>query len=244
MNPTEDAQEKLILAMETSGDVCSVAILRGSRFVSEHSFVHGMHLSERLMEHIDALLQDAEATREALDVFAVGIGPGSFTGTRIGVMTVKTFAAVTGKPAVGVSGLDAIATEYTGLADTVVVPLLPCRAGFVYACPFRVEEARPERLLEPVAFSIEDLITQLQSFYPSHLLFCGPAAARYKETLQSAFQAGEITLSFGTAQFPRASRIAVLAYRRLIDGSPPDDPLELVPLYLSPPPISQPKPLR
>ena len=93
--PTDSS---LALAMDTSGDVCSIAVLRGGKLISEHIFRHGMHLSERLLEHVEAVLADADAKPAEVDLFGVGLGPGSFTGTRIGVMTLKTFAFMLERP--------------------------------------------------------------------------------------------------------------------------------------------------
>jgi len=84
--------------MDTSGDVCSVALFRKGQFHAELAFRHEMHLSERLIGHVDLLLKEIGAELSEVDCFAVGVGPGSFTGTRIGVMTVKTFAFVEDKP--------------------------------------------------------------------------------------------------------------------------------------------------
>ena len=62
--------------MDTSGDVCSVAVLRNGQFVTEHAFRHGMHLSERLFEHIEGVLQEADAVLDDVTAFAVGAGAG------------------------------------------------------------------------------------------------------------------------------------------------------------------------
>ncbi|HZO90949.1 MAG TPA: tRNA (adenosine(37)-N6)-threonylcarbamoyltransferase complex dimerization subunit type 1 TsaB [Chthonomonadaceae bacterium] len=233
--------EGLLLALETSGDVCGVAVQRGRQFLSEHRFRHGMHLSERLMGHIDAVLADAEATLDDVTAFAVGIGPGSFTGTRIGVMTAKTFAAVTGQPIVGVVGLAALAAEYAGLRDTLVTPILPCRAGVVYAGLFVVEGETPAPLMGPAALPLADLLVRIGAHAPRHLVFCGPAVPRYAAELRTGLQGHALTVSFGKASDPRAALIAHLAYQRLESGAAPDDPMTLVPLYISPPPITLPK---
>src|ERR1051326_1892282 len=127
---SEDPPE-ILLAMETSVDVCGAAVFRNGLLAAEHTFRHGMHLSERLMAHLDAVLKEADATLEQVEAFAVGIGPGSFTGTRIGVMTMKTLASVRERPLVGISGLAALAHEYTGLHGVAVTSLIPCRAGVV-----------------------------------------------------------------------------------------------------------------
>ena len=151
------ASPELLLALETSGDICSAAVFRGGRFLAEEAFRHEMHLSERLIGRVEALLSGVGAAIQDVDMFAAGIGPGSFTGTRIGVMTLKTLAYVQGKPIYAVNGLEAMAAEYGGLGDLVVTPVLPCRSGAVYACPFRVDGEVPIALAEPAALTFAEL---------------------------------------------------------------------------------------
>lgn len=227
----------LLLALETSGDVCGVAVLRTGLFIAERTFRHGMHLSERLMGHIDGVLTDASASIADVDVFAVGLGPGSFTGTRIGVMTAKTLAAVLGRPIVGVDGLAALAAAYLGLSESIVVPLLPCRAGVVYTAAFRVDGVAPEMLFGAEALTPADLIARLEEIGATRVLFCGPAGARYRVELEAA----PFGVAFGAALFARASAVGGLAAARLASGQASDDAVALVPVYVSPPPITLPK---
>ncbi|HZT42026.1 MAG TPA: tRNA (adenosine(37)-N6)-threonylcarbamoyltransferase complex dimerization subunit type 1 TsaB [Chthonomonadaceae bacterium] len=233
-------EEGVVLSLETSGDVCSVAVTRGRQFLIEHAFQHEMHLSERLMDIVNAALREAGVSLPEIALYAVGIGPGSFTGTRIGVMTAKTFAAVQEKPIVGVGGLEALAAEYAGVHKSIVVPMAPCRAGVVYTRPFRVESEVPEPLAEVGALSISDLAALLMGLPGENILCCGPAAARYAADLRQALP-DAVHVTIGRAEFPRASIIARLAVDRLASGAPPDDPIALVPLYVSPPPITIPK---
>src|SRR5690348_16500250 len=102
----------IVLAVETSGDLCSVAVRDGQGTLAARAFRHRMHLSERLIVDVEAVLADAGIGLEAVEAFAIGIGPGSFTGVRIGVTTVKTWADVLARPVCGVSALDAMAADY------------------------------------------------------------------------------------------------------------------------------------
>ncbi len=105
-------------------------------------------LSRRLMGEVDSLLTRNGLTLADLTAFAVGLGPGSFTGVRVGVTTAKTWAQVTGKPLVGVGTLDAYASVWqTHDDDTSIVPVLPSRRGEVYAAVYR----NGERVEEPFA---------------------------------------------------------------------------------------------
>jgi tRNA threonylcarbamoyladenosine biosynthesis protein TsaB len=195
----------LLLGLETSGDVCGIALNR-----------------------------DGEA-------FAVGIGPGSFTGTRIGVMTVKTFAAVLERPVYGISSLEALAAPYAGLRETVLVPILPCRSGVVFTCPYSVESEPPAALADPAALPLADLAELLVGLSPRAVHFCGSAVARYREELAALVSPHLPAISFGLPEFPAAAQVARLVNLRRMAELPADDALALVPLYISPPPITLPK---
>ena len=110
---------------------------------------------------VENVIKDAGAELGDVTAFAVGIGPGSFTGTRIGVMTIKTLAVVRQKPLYGISSLEAIAAVYQGLEVVLVVPLLPCRAGVVFAGGYNVDEALPIPTVEPAALTIDELAARL-----------------------------------------------------------------------------------
>ena len=239
MTPT--AAPELMLAMDTTGDVCSVAVFRAGRLHAELAFRHEMHLSERLISHVDFLLGQIGATLAEVGVFAVGIGPGSFTGTRIGVMTVKTFAFLRDRPVVGINGLEAMAAEYCGTPDLLVAPVLPCRSGVVYAAAFAVSGPAPEVLLEPDAYTFAQLGEAIQCQAPRAVLFCGPAAVKYEMELRACTGDFDCRAEIGVVEFPRASAVGRLALGRLRSGAALPSALELTPLYISPPPITMPK---
>ncbi len=239
-NP-EETNSEFLLAMDTSCDVCSVAVFRVGRLSAELTFRHEMHLSERLIGHVDELLSREKATVRDIDCFAVGVGPGSFTGTRIGVMTMKTFAFVRNKPLAVVNGLEAMAAEYSGLAGVIVTPVLACRRGVVYGCPFAVDTEVPTPLAEPGAYSFDELANLFQNLPETTVLFCGAAARSNEARLTASFEVHGKSVRFGVVEFPRASSIGRLAIVRRAAGAPHSAPLDVSPLYISPPPITLPK---
>jgi tRNA threonylcarbamoyladenosine biosynthesis protein TsaB len=232
------SQTPLILALETTSDVCGVALLRGEKLIVEQTFGHEMRLSERLLDIVVSLLHFAEVSLSEIDAFGVGVGPGSFTGVRVGVMTAKVFACVQGKPIYGVQSLEALASEYLGIQNIVVAPLLPCRANSVYLRPFALSPIlRP--LSETQTLSIEESILVLKALN-TPLILCGAGATRYKENIEALWGEGE-PLSFALPSFPRAETIGRLTAQRIQQGDIGENVLELVPEYVAPPPISQPK---
>jgi tRNA threonylcarbamoyladenosine biosynthesis protein TsaB len=229
----------LLLAMDTSGDVCSVALFRDGRLVSELAFRHEMRLSERLISHVDYMLAGEGAGVNDVDRFAVGLGPGSFTGTRIGVMTMKTFAYIRERPLVAFDSLLAMAAEYSGVPGVVVIPVLPCRSGVVYTAAYSSASDSPSALIPPAALTFEQLGQAVTTAGGERLVICGPAARRYEVEIRAAL--GERPVEVGSVEFPRASALGRLAYMKLASGLVPDSPLSVVPLYISPPPITMPK---
>ncbi len=239
---TQNEEKNFILALDTSADVCGVAVWRDGQFVTEHTFRHGMHLSERLFAHIDDVLKEADATLDDVSAFAVGLGPGSFTGTRIGVMTMKTLASVQSKPIYGIGSMDALAGAFRGLRGVVVVPLLPSRTGIVITGVYNVANDVPQILRDLQTLPFDDLAAQLQKWTATHIILCGPLALKLGLELDALLVRQGLQVSVVDAPFPRASEVGRLAYARIRKGDMGDDALALVPQYVAPPPISQPKP--
>ncbi len=232
-------EPELLLAAETSLDICSIALFRKEQLAEEQTFQHNMHLSERLIGSIDFILKAADLKIDQIDVFAVGTGPGSFTGSRIGVMTFKMLASMLNKPIVGVGSLEAIAWQYCGLGNTIIVPMLPCRRGVVYTAAYEVDKDLPKNLLNPAALTIPELASNLKAFLPSRILFCGKSSMHFKDDLRECFSGSKI--HFGSAQYADAAETGKIALGRIQSGIPLTSAIELVPDYISPPPITMPK---
>lgn len=122
----------LLLAVECATQHASVALLRGERLLAQVSSVLERPASEILLPALDALFDLAGAGRDALGAFAVSIGPGSFTGLRVGLATVKALALGTARPVAAVSTLEALALA-AGSPERPVSALLDARRGEVYA---------------------------------------------------------------------------------------------------------------
>ena len=132
-----------ILMIDTSGPACGVAIMADGRLVYEAELTHRQTHSQRVMPMVDTALQMSDMTAADMDVFGAVVGPGSFTGVRIGVSTVKALAHAANKPCVAVDALEALAANVTAF-DGVVCPILDARAQQVYGAIFK----RGERLTE------------------------------------------------------------------------------------------------
>jgi tRNA threonylcarbamoyladenosine biosynthesis protein TsaB len=212
------------LAFDTSGEMCVLALADEDGTVKAVSVFEGRRtLSQRLMGELDGLLTRSGLTLADFTAFAVGLGPGSFTGVRVGVTTAKTLAQVTGKPLVGVGTLDAYAAPWLTHDDTAIVPVLPSRRGEVYAAVYQGGMS----VEEPFAAPLEALTVRLGEM--GGVIVCGSPHLLPDWAGQSL-----------TQPWTPPEGLARIAARRLQSGDT-DDPLGLVPLYVVAPSISTPK---
>lgn len=150
-----------VLGINTATIFGSVGLVDAERVVGEYSLNIPITHSERLMISIDRLLADTRVRLEEIDGFSLALGPGSFTGLRIGVSTVKGLAFATGRPVVGVSTLEALAQNLFNSASEIC-PILDARKKELYAALFRGNKSRGlTRLTPDMAISPQDLIKEI-----------------------------------------------------------------------------------
>ena len=186
-----------ILMIDTSGPACGVAIMADGRLVYEAELTHKQTHSQRVMPMVDTALQMSDMTAADMDVFGAVVGPGSFTGVRIGVSTVKALAHAAGKPCVAVDALEALAANVTAF-DGVVCPILDARAQQVYGAMFKDGKRVLEDVVEKLALfldRVEATGDKAHFVKPQHNgLRAGSACAVAKERLEK----GEAALDYIT----------------------------------------------
>lgn len=128
----------LLLAVDTSSRLGSLAVLRDGQSTGVISTFADEPYSTRLFRQLDFLLEELHIEMRQFDVFSVAAGPGSFTGLRVGLTAVKGWAEVFEKPVVAVSGLEAVAAQ-TKCAAELIAPVLDARRGQIYAALYRRE---------------------------------------------------------------------------------------------------------
>ena len=208
----------ITLALESAAAVASVALTEDGRTLAELTLDNGNTHSETLLPMADMLFR--------VDLFAVSVGPGSFTGIRIGAATVKGLAFGSGKCCLGVSTLEALAYGLRG-QDGLICPVLNARRRQVYTALFRSDGGRITRLTDDEVCPVDGLDERLAG-YAEPVLFVGDA---------SRLATDAVTHAVGTVAAPllRASAAAVAyaaeaAYARGARGSD----ATLSPVYLRP----------
>ena len=171
-----------LLAVDTSGPVCGVAVMKDGAIVYEASAVNRMTHSVNLLPMIDAACRSAGLTIADMDRLAVVSGPGSFTGVRIGVSTVKGLAHAHNTPCVAVDALEAMAAGAGDFAG-VICPIQDARAGQVYGAAFSGGATRPERLLPDTPMKLEDYVESLKTL-GDRFLFLGDGMPVHRAKLE------------------------------------------------------------
>jgi tRNA threonylcarbamoyladenosine biosynthesis protein TsaB len=128
----------LILALDTSSPAGSVAVLRDEKVIGVISTWVDETYSSRMFRHLEFLQRELSMDLKQIDLFAVAAGPGSFTGLRVGLAAVKGWAEVYGKPAAGISGLEAVAAQAHSNAS-LLIPVLDAHRGDIYFGFYRRE---------------------------------------------------------------------------------------------------------
>lgn len=209
-----------LLALETATLAGGAALVEGDRVVGEYALNIRVTHSERLMVAVDRLLADAGWRPGDLEGLAVSVGPGSFTGLRIGISAAKGLAMALGLAIAPVPTLDALAAGLP-FAALPVCPVLDARKGEVYASLFRWEGLALRREWEYLALAPEELARRLTG----PVILCGDGA-----TLVGA---AEALLAPPARRLPSAACVGAMGHAMLAGGGGVG-PADLLPLYLRP----------
>lgn len=223
----------LICAVDTSGGVCSVALFDDLTELATISFRHEKKLSERLAPLVKRILREQKnATVRDVEAWAVGLGPGSFTGVRIGVTLAKTLAWSLDCPLVGVSSLDASAAPFLWDETVGVLAAAPTRRTESVVAFYKGGSNAYAPISPPIVMANADALAAARAALPNarSIVVCGEAAPLVWEA--SANTAGVVCVPSSVS----AAWVARLAYARLARGER-DDAHTLAPLYVTPTPV-------
>lgn len=149
-----------IFAIDTTVKTAAAALVEEGKLIAEYSLNTDTH-STTLLTMISAVLEQSGNKVSDIDLFAVSAGPGSFTGVRIGVSTIKGLAFAEQIPCAGVSSLEAMAMNFTGIPG-IIVPVINARNKMVYTALFSSDGIHvPERMTEDEQILIADLLDKL-----------------------------------------------------------------------------------
>ncbi|MBQ7172792.1 MAG: tRNA (adenosine(37)-N6)-threonylcarbamoyltransferase complex dimerization subunit type 1 TsaB [Clostridia bacterium] len=213
-----------ILAIDSSAAVASVVLQKDDTVLGEYFLDNGNTHSETILPMTESLLGRLSLTAKDIDLFAVSIGPGSFTGLRIGVATIKGLAFGSQKPCVGVSTLESLAYNLEGFSG-ILCPVMDARRNQVFTALFRSDGKAIKRISPDRAMDFSEL-DQLLSAYDEPIYLIGDGYKLAKETLTVK------TMDTPERLIPQCARsIAKIAKREYECGTAVDESA-LAPVYL------------
>ena len=224
----------IVLGIDTATAVSTVGVVREERILGEVAERSGSGHAARLPALVERALQQSAVTLQQVDAIAVSIGPGSFTGLRVGLGFAKGIAFAGARRVVGVSTLEALATAApSGFATIATVT--DARRGETYVAIFRRSDREVVRVCEDLALTpeaaAEHLIGALRG--EGRLLVVGDAAKRYPEVFGRLGAEGLEVASFDEI-YPRGGVVALLGEQRLARGEA-DRVEALLPVYVRAP---------
>lgn len=215
-----------VLAVDTTSNTASAAVMEDSRLLGEYTVNHKKTHSQKIMVMIDELLKSLELTPSDMDLFAAAVGPGSFTGIRIGVSTIKGMAHAVNKPVVSVNTLEALAYNMP-YCEHFIVPIMDARNNNVFTASYLWDEDFKE-VTPPEAVSIDECIENCIDFVET--VFVGDGVDVYREHIKEKL--GDMALfPGGNVLLNRASSVAALALLKAENGETLHYN-ELVPFYI------------
>lgn len=215
------------LAIETSSKICGVCILDNDTIIDKSELNNGLTHSESLMPLIKDILSKNNLKLSQIDAVVCDIGPGSFTGIRIGVSTAMAFVDALNMNYTGVSSLEALAynVNYEGL----ICSIIDAKNDSCYFALYNFQNNCYEEIISPTASSIDDMFKTLNNFDKTKITFVGDGAISYKENIKNNVL--NSTFIEDNLNIINTYNLALAGFKKLTCGNT----LKLSPLYLKKP---------
>ena len=220
------------LAVDTSSKLCSVAILEDKNLIKKLELDNGLTHSETLMPLIQQLLNECSLSLNNINLLVSDIGPGSFTGIRIGVSSCKAFSDSLNIPCVGISSLEVLA--YNIQNDGIICSTIDCKNNNCYFALYELNSGNYNVLIEPCAKSVNDVLDLLNSqYYNKCISFVGDGIP--SEKLHSIYDNNadsEVTKNI-ISSYLNVENLGTAGYKKFINNKKIGE--EILPLYLKKP---------
>ncbi len=215
-----------ILGIDTSSKFLNIALSEDEDIIKEESHLLDRRQASQLIPIVKELLRKSKTPVKRIDAFIIGLGPGSFTGLRIGVSAIKGFGIATGKPCIGVASIDAIACNARE-NNRDIIPIIDAKRGQVYAAIYRRKAGRLKRLSEYMVLPVAKLLKKIKQ----EPVFLGDGVSLYRENILSADK--KAVFLEEQYWYPGAGNIIKLGFSRIKKAKKPGLD-KLTPLYLYP----------
>lgn len=198
-----------ILAVETSSKICAVALAEDDKLIKEEILEDENTHSVKLMPLIDKLLNNTNTKLEDIDLFAVDKGPGSFTGIRIGIATIKAFMDAKNKKGIGITSLETLA--YNVEENGIICSIIDAKNENVYCGLFERKENKITQIEDLEFNNINEFIKRIKD-KNEKIIFVGDAAINYKELLRNELKENAKFIEHENFNKLNARNIAIAAF--------------------------------
>lgn len=217
----------LVLSIDSSSNAAACAIVDENHVLGEICLTDKKQHSIILMDLIDKILKDCELTVSDLDGFVISKGPGSFTGLRIGMATIKGLSFGSSKPCVSVSSLDGLAYNVSSF-NGLICPIIDALRNNVYTCIYKMDGDELIILQEPMCISLDELLTILKE-KDEPVMFLGDGTIKHRAFLKDNL--AKACFAPNHSNYTRASSLGHLGIKLLEQGIQ-DDLNVSSPVYL------------
>lgn len=203
-----------ILCVGTSSTLCNVAILEDTKLIKKIELNNGLTHSESLMPIIKEVLENCDLTLNDIDLLVCDIGPGSFTGIRIGIATVKAFSNSLGIPCIGVSSLEVLA--YNIKEDGLICSTIDCKNDNCYFALFELKDEIYNVIEQPESKSVQDVLVLLNKYSEQVIHFVGDGLSEKS-----------------TNSYLNVENLGIAGFKKFLSNNNQSE--EILPLYLKKP---------
>ena len=204
-----------ILAIETTGAFASAAVTDGSRILAHIQGSDRFSHLQNLMPQVQQVIEESGLSIGDIDAIAVSVGPGSFTGIRIGVSSARGLAQILKVPCIPVSSLQALAMREAANRGTLICPMLDARRSQVYAGGYLIEEGSPVEAVKAGPYTLEEFLDAVKEY--DSILIMGDAADVYGTRISELRTEGISTAPEDTC-YQHADTVALMGAALLAQG--------------------------
>lgn len=224
-----------ILSIDTSSNICGVSILDDNKLICNLDNNTGRTHSENLMPMVKEALSKAKLTLKEFDLIVCDIGPGSFTGIRIGIATTKAFNDSLNIPCVGISSLEALAYNINDNSN-LVCSILDCKNDNCYFALYEKIDNNYQTLIAPQAEDIDSTIAILKCYIEDNIAnpnitFVGDGSKVFKAQIIEAFK--EVNIADDSLDILNSYNLGICGFNKYMNGETSYE--EILPLYLKKP---------
>jgi tRNA threonylcarbamoyladenosine biosynthesis protein TsaB len=223
---------KYILSLDTTSKYSSIAISKNEKIEIEYNFITNDNLSSMLIPTIKFILETIKLNLNDIDIFGIAIGPGSFTGIRVGLSTLKGLLFEKKRPVVPVVTLKALAYKHID-SNFPIVPVIDAKKEEVYIAGYNFSKQGKIEIISPQLINIKSLKIKLNTFPNLH--FVGIGAEKHKDFIKTNFKKSKILVRTPFV----ASEICKISHKEFISKNFVLDLQDLKPFYLRKPDAEQ-----